>query len=63
MGITSNLKMKGISLTKKEGAAKESVIKINYIFTISQKMIKRFLFVISDRKKDIIKKKLMERLR
>ena len=32
-GITSNLKMKGIPLTKREGAVKESVIKLNYIFS------------------------------
>ena len=30
-GITSNLEMKGIFLTKKEGAIKDSVIKLNYI--------------------------------
>ena len=34
-GITSNEKMDGILLTKKEGAVKDSVIKLNYIFTIS----------------------------
>ena len=28
-GITSNLEMKGISITKKEGAIKGSIIKIN----------------------------------
>jgi mRNA interferase MazF len=38
-GITSNLKMKGIPLTKNEGAIKESIIKLNYIFTISQEMV------------------------
>lgn len=34
-GITSNLKMKGIPLSRSEGAIKDSVIKMNYIFTIS----------------------------
>ena len=33
-GITSNLKMKGVQLTRKEGAIKESVIKLNYIIII-----------------------------
>jgi mRNA interferase MazF len=33
-GITSNLKMKGIPLSKHEGAVKDSVIKLNYIFTV-----------------------------
>ena len=41
MGITSNLDMNGIRLSKKEGAMKESVIKLNYIFTISEKMVKK----------------------
>ena len=31
-GITSNLKMKGIPLAKKDGAFKESVIKTNSVF-------------------------------
>ena len=30
-GITSNTKMEGIPLSKKEGAVKDSVIKLNYI--------------------------------
>src|SRR5674476_710917 len=34
-GITSKLNMNGIPLTKSEGAIKDSVIKLNYIFTIS----------------------------
>ena len=63
MGITSNLQMQGISLTKKEGAIKESVIKLNYIFTISEKMIKRFLFSISKEKKDLLKSELIQRLK
>ena len=51
-GITSNIKMKGIPLTKKEGAFKESVIKTNYIFTISEKMVKKKLFELSKEKKE-----------
>ena len=31
-GITSNIEMKGVPLSKKDGAMKESVIKLNYIF-------------------------------
>lgn len=61
-GITSNLKMKGILLTKKEGAVKESIIKLNYIFTISEKMIEKFLFRISEKKKKIIKSELIKRI-
>lgn len=62
-GITSNLKMKGIPLTKKEGAIKESIIKLNYIFTISEKMIKKFLFFISKEKRDLIKSEFIKKLK
>ena len=51
-GITSNTKMKGVSLMKKDGAIKDSIIKLNYIFTISQTMIEKTLFSLS-----IVKKK------
>lgn len=61
-GITSNINMKGIQLTKKEGAVKESIIKLNYIFTISEKMIKKNLFRLSVDKKKIIKKELMKKI-
>ena len=50
-GITSNLEMKGISLTKEEGAIKNSIIKLNYIFTISRVMVEKTLFSISAAKK------------
>src|SRR3989338_9174495 len=53
-GITSNTEMKGIPITKKEGAMKDSVIKVNYIFTISEKMIERKLFTLSKEKKKIL---------
>lgn len=50
-GVTSNLQMKGISLTKKEGAVKDSIIKLNYIFTISRAMVEKTLFSLSAEKK------------
>ena len=62
MGITSNLNMKGVSLLKKEGAVKDSIIKLNYIFTISEKMIERTLFSISKAKRDQIKREIIKRL-
>ena len=43
-GITSNLEMKGVPLKKEEGAVKDSVIKLNYIFTVSKTMISKTLF-------------------
>jgi mRNA interferase MazF len=61
-GITSNLKMKGIPLTKNEGAIKESIIKLNYIFTISQEMVSKVLFHLSNEKKALISEKLTQKL-
>ncbi|MFA6022807.1 MAG: type II toxin-antitoxin system PemK/MazF family toxin [Candidatus Pacearchaeota archaeon] len=62
-GITSNIKREGISLTKQEGAIKNSIIRLNYIFTISENMIERVLFSISEVKKNIIKKELINKLK
>jgi len=61
-GITSNLKMKGIPLTKGEGAVKDSVIKLNYIFTISKEMACKSLFHLSPEKKRMVFDGLTERL-
>ena len=61
-GITSNLEMKGIPLTKKEGAIKDSIIKLNYIFTISNAMVEEVLFSISEKKKKEVYRELMKKL-
>ncbi len=50
-GITSNVEMQGITLTQKEGAIKDSVIKVNYIFTIAEKSIEKKLFTLGKLKK------------
>jgi mRNA interferase MazF len=50
-GVTSNSAMKGVLLTKKDGAIKDSIIKTNYIFTISEAMVKKKLFNLSKQKK------------
>ena len=63
LGITSNLNMSGIPLTKKEGAIKDSVIKLNYIFTISEKMIEKIFFSISEEKKRRIKEELISKIK
>ncbi len=62
-GITSNLSMNGISLNKKEGMPKDSIIKLDYIFTISEKMIKKFLFNVSREKKQLIKEELAKKIK
>ena len=61
-GITSNLEMKGIPLSKREGAIKDSVIKLNYIFTISEKMLKKTLFSITAEKKKLIVSEFVKKL-
>ena len=62
-GITSNLEMKGIPLTKKEGAIKDSVIKLNYIFTVSKVMIEKILFSLSKEKKKKVFDRLVNKLK
>lgn len=61
-GVTSNLKMQGIPLSKSEGAIKDSVIKLNYIFTVSEEMIFKVVFNLSRAKKRLIFEELSERL-
>lgn len=61
-GVTSNTEMKGVPLLKKEGAFKDSVIKLNYIFTISEKMIEKKLFSIPAEKKKLIVSEINKRL-
>ena len=61
-GITSNTQMKGIPLTKKEGAINDSVIKSNYIFTISKVMIVKELFSLTKEKKQILYSELVDKL-
>ncbi len=62
-GITSNIKTAGIPLTKVEGALKESIIKVNYIFTISRVMVVKRLFALSKEKKKMLYDKIEERIR
>ena len=62
-GITSNLEMKGIQLTKKEGASKESVIKLNYLFTIAELAVKKHLFTINNSKKQQVREELIMKLK
>jgi len=61
-GITSNTEMKGIPLLRKEGAIKDSVIKLNYVFTISEKMVQKFLFSLSAEKRRMIVSEFLKKL-
>jgi len=62
IGITSNPHMQGIPLTKEEGAVENSVIKLNYIMTITEEMIKKYLLTISEEKKQLIKEEFFKKL-
>ncbi len=62
-GITSNTEMKGISLSKREGAVKDSIIKLNYIFTISEEMVEKLLFSLSKEKKKKVFDELVNKLK
>lgn len=61
-GITSNTEMKGITLTKSDGAIKDSIIKLNYIFTISRAMIEKTVFSLSAEKKKEVYEALIGKL-
>lgn len=61
-GITSNLDMKGIPVTKKEGAIKDCVIKLNYLFTISENMVEKVLFSLPSEKKKKVFRELVGKL-
>lgn len=61
-GITSNTNMDGILIKKEEGAIKDSVIKLNYIFTISSVMIEKKLFSLSSVKKKKVFDELVRKL-
>ena len=61
-GVTSNTNMKGIPLTTEEGAVKDSVIKLNYIFTIAPAMIEKTLFSLSNKKKKMVFNELVGKL-
>lgn len=61
-GVTTNLQMKGVPISKREGAAQESIIKLNYIFTITNDVVLKTVFHLSIDKKKMVLKELMEKL-
>ena len=62
-GITSNPHMQGIPITRKEGMQFDSIIKLNYIMTISKEQVKKYLFAILKSKKQQIKEIFIEKLK
>ena len=62
-GVTSNKKMKGVPISKEEGALKDCVVKLNYIFTLSEEMVEKKLFSLSKKKRKLVFDKLVNKLK
>jgi mRNA interferase MazF len=54
--------MKGVPISKSEGAAQDSIIKLNYIFTITNDVVLKTVFHLSNEKKRKVLKELTEKL-
>ena len=61
-GITTNLQMKGIRISTNEGAAQDSVIKLNYIFTITDGAIIKTVLQLSPEKKRFVFEEFVKKL-
>lgn len=61
-GITTNMQMKGVHISIKEGAAQDSIIKLNYIFTITNEAVLKTVFRLSPGKKQQVFDELSKRL-
>ncbi len=61
-GITTNTKMKGIPISVNEGAAQDSIIKLNYIFTITNEAIIKMVFRLSKEKKNLVFEEFVKKL-
>ena len=61
-GITTNLQMKGIRISTNEGAAQDSMIKLNYIFTITDGAIIKTVFQLSPEKKHLVFEEFVKKL-
>ena len=61
-GITTNLQMKGIPISVKDGASQESALKLNYIFTITSESILKTVFRLGTEKRRLVFDELAKRL-
>lgn len=61
-GMTSNLNMQGIKINKRKNLPKDSIIKLNYIFTVSKEMIYKKLISLRDEEKKEIYEQFKKRL-
>ncbi len=61
-GITTNLQMKGIPIFRNEGAAQDSIIKLNYIFTITDVAVIKTVFQLNREKKRLVFEEFIKKL-
>ena len=61
-GITSDEYARGIPVTKREGAVREGMIKLNYIFTMPRDTLSKPLFRLSREKRRLVLDELIKRL-
>ncbi|GAB6887857.1 hypothetical protein JCM13304A_13550 [Desulfothermus okinawensis JCM 13304] len=62
-GITSNRKVEGILIPRNEGLIVDSVLKLNYVFTVSKNRIRRRLTSLSEERKKIVCQNLLRRFK
>ncbi len=62
-GITSNLNHRGILLTEKDGMIKDSVIKLNYIFTLKKIFLEKKIAKLNVKKKRTVYDGLNKKLK
>ena len=63
-GVTSKAKERGaLYVYKKEGAPRDCIVKLNYLFTVSPSMIKKTLFTLPAAKKTQLLAELQKRLK
>lgn len=61
-GITTNMKMNGIPISTKEGAAQDSIIKLNYVLTLTNEAVIKTVFHLNKNKKELVFDELIKRL-
>ena len=61
-GITSNTRSRGILITEKEGMAKDSVLKLNNVFSVDLKNLDKKYMTLNKEKRIMIANEIKEKL-
>lgn len=61
-GITTNTDMRGVFISNKDGAAQDSIIKVNYLFTLSKEGIIKTVFHLGAEKRGLVYNELTKLL-